>query len=139
MAVGRKKMKKARPFEKLMIYMLQNDGGPVTKEQIAEALGWNVPRGTSVKGPKIYNVSSYIWDIKNIPQWEGRSIVVRSIRDGKKVTSYQIMNVEDAEMYLQERGFPIHNSVPFTELLKELKEQEGETVGDKHCSNVVTE
>jgi hypothetical protein len=102
--MSRKKMKKARPFEKLLEIMLH--GNPVTKEEIAEKLGWTAPRGAKVKGPKIYNVSSYIWDIKNIPQIEGRSIVVKSIRDGKKVTAYQIneKSLVDARAYLKERG-----------------------------------
>jgi hypothetical protein len=99
--MSRKKMKKARPFENLMIVLLH--GNPVTKEEIADLLKWEAERGSSLKGPKIYNVSSYIWDIKNIPQVDGRSIVVRSIRDGKKVTSYQIVNVEDARKYLESR------------------------------------
>lgn len=122
--MSRKKVKKARPFELLMIFMLKHGGGPVTKEQIAEELGWNLERGSGKKGPKIYNVSSYVWDIKNLPHWENRSIVVRSIRDGKKVTAYQIMNVEDAAMYLQDRGLledveVTTVGVPFSELLKE--------------------
>jgi hypothetical protein len=98
-----RKMKKARPFEKLMIVML--NGLPITKEEIEEQLQWSAPRGSEVKGPKIYNISSYIWDIKNIPQSSaGESMVIKSIRDGKKVTSYQLMNVEAARDYLLGRG-----------------------------------
>jgi hypothetical protein len=96
------KVKKARPFEKLMVFLLT--GQPTSKEDIAENLGWKAPRGAKVKGPKIYNVSSYIWDIKNIPHNDGKSIVVKSLRDGKKVTGYQIMNPEDARKYLEKRG-----------------------------------
>lgn len=107
-------MKKARPFENLMVVLLH--GNPVTKEEIAELLGWNKARGSDEKGPKIYNVSSYIWDIKNIPQVDGRSIVIRSIRDGKKVTAYQLVNVADAEKYLLERGL-IENKVEAVEVL----------------------
>jgi hypothetical protein len=96
------KVKKARPFEKLMVFLLP--GQPTSKEDIAKNLGWQAPRGAKVKGPKIYNVSSYIWDIKNIPHNDGKSIVVKSLRDGKKVTGYQIMNPEDARKYLEKRG-----------------------------------
>lgn len=99
----RRKMKKARPYEQLMIIML--NGLPITKEAIAELLKWDAPRGSAVKGPKIYNVSSYIWDIKNIPQSpNGKSMVIKSIRDGKKVTAYQLMNLDDAKGYLIARG-----------------------------------
>lgn len=95
-------MKKARPFENLMIVLLH--GNPVKKEEIAELLKWQAERNSGAKGPKIYNVSSYIWDIKNIPQADGQSIVIRSIRDGKKVTAYQLVNVADAQKYLEQRG-----------------------------------
>jgi hypothetical protein len=97
-----KKARKARPFEKLMVVLL--NGEAISKEDIAEQLGWTEPRGSKKKGPKIYNISSYIWDIKNIPQVEGRLMVVRSIRDGKKVTAYQLISVEDAKTYLRSRG-----------------------------------
>lgn len=96
------KVKKSRPYENLMLVLI--NGNPLTKEEIASLLKWDAPRGSKKKGPKIYNVSSYVWDIKNIPQVEGRSIVVRSIRDGKKVTAYQIVNVDDAKAYLKGRG-----------------------------------
>lgn len=105
----RKKMKKARPFEKLLIVLLNaSEVGKkpaVGKNEIAEQLNWDFARGSKHKGPKIYNVSSYIWDIKNIPQVEGRSIVIKSIRDGKKVTAYQLgeKSVADARTYLEQR------------------------------------
>ena len=100
--MARSKMKKARPFEKLMELML--DGNQISKDEIAKKLGWGAPRGSKTKGPKIYNISSYIWDIKNLPQVDGRSIVIRSIRNGKKVTAYQIVNIDDARTYLEGRG-----------------------------------
>jgi len=112
--MSRKKMKKARPFENLMLFMLH--GEPVTKDEVADSLGWNAPRGSGVAGPKIYNISSYIWDIKNIPQVDGRSIVVRSIRDGKKVTAYQIVNIDDAKAWLVKREL-LKEATPSVEVI----------------------
>lgn len=107
--MARKRMKRARPFENLMILLL--DGRAITKEEIAEKLSWGAPRGSKVKGPKIYNISSVIWDIKHHPLDFGISVVVRSIREGKKVTAYQIVNVEDARKYLQLRNL-VPSGVP---------------------------
>lgn len=120
--MSRQRMKKPRPFEKLLIILL--DGKEKTKEEIAELLGWQAERGSNVKGPKIYNISSYVWDIKNIPVTDnGASIVVRSIRDGKRVTAYQLANeqtIADATKYLQERG-----------LIDKPKKQEAATIKEE--------
>lgn len=102
MAAKQKKVKKARPFESLMLILLP--GKVVKKEEIATLLGWTAPRGAAVKGPKIYNVSSYIWDIKNLAHVKGETIIVKSIREGKAVTGYQITNPEVARKYLEGRG-----------------------------------
>jgi hypothetical protein len=101
MAKIQAKQRKARPFEKLMLIMLH--GQPVTKAEIQTLLGWSEQpvKAGGPKGPKITNISSYIWDIKNVPM---DGIVVRSARDGKKVESYQIVNVDVAKAYLAKRG-----------------------------------
>ncbi len=96
------KQRKTRPFEKLLLVLLS--GNAVTKAEIATLLNWEEPRGSKVRGPKIYNISSYIWDIKNIPQVKGETLVVRSVRDGKKVTAYQLVSVDLAKEYLKKRG-----------------------------------
>jgi hypothetical protein len=97
------KKRKARPYEKLLQVMLAH-GKPITKEEIVDLLGWGAERGSDVKGPKIYNISSYIWDIKNIPDIEGKNIVVKSIREGKKVVSYEIISRDLAFAWLEKRG-----------------------------------
>ncbi len=102
MAAKQKKVKKARPFESLMLILLP--GKVVKKDEIATLLGWTAPRGADVKGPKIYNVSSYIWDIKNLAHVKGETIIVKSIREGKAVTGYQIVNTDVARKYLEGRG-----------------------------------
>lgn len=96
------KQRKIRPYEKLLLVMLH--GNVVSKEDIVEQLGWGAERGSKVKGPKIYNISSYVWDIKNVPHVEGELLVVKSLRDGKKVTGYQLISVDLAKKYLAGRG-----------------------------------
>lgn len=49
-------------------------------------------------------MSVYMWEIKS------RGIVIKPIRDGRKVMAYQIMNMQAANDYLVNRG----HSIPTT-------------------------
>lgn len=85
-----KKIKQIRlkPFEKLLTVMIS--GKPVTKEEIETTLGGEI---------YMYRLSTYIWHIKT--QANG---IVKAIKDGRKVTAYQLMNIADVKQYMNRLG-----------------------------------
>ena len=74
-----KKVKQIRlkPFEKLLTVMIS--GKQVTKVEIETLLSDEI---------YMYRLSTYIWHIKTFAGG-----VVKAIKDGRKVTAYQLMNV----------------------------------------------
>jgi hypothetical protein len=88
--------KKLKPFEKLITVMIS--GKPVTVEEIGSTLGNEI---------HMYRLSTYIWHIK-----EFANGTVETVKDGKKVVSYQITNVSDVQKYIDESGIDIVNFVP---------------------------
>lgn len=81
---GRGTSKSLKKYEKLLL--LLSNGKPVTVQEIQSRLGSEL---------EMYRLSNYIWNIK-----DKASGVVRAIRDGKHVTAYQLMNIEDTNLYL---------------------------------------
>ena len=75
---------KLKPFEKLLTIMVS--GNPVTIEEIESTLGNEI---------YMYRLSTYIWHIKTFANG-----VVKAIKDGRRVTAYQIVNVSDMKEYL---------------------------------------
>ena len=75
-----------KPFEKLLIACMMT-GNPVTKEEIDSVLGKEI---------YMYRISTYIWHIKTIANG-----VVKVIKDGRKVSGYQLMNVDEVRAYLK--------------------------------------
>jgi hypothetical protein len=88
--------KKLKPFEKLITVMIS--GKPVTVEEIEATLGNEI---------HMYRLSTYIWHIK-----EFANGTVKTVKDGKKVVSYQITNVSDVQKYIDESSIDIVNFVP---------------------------
>lgn len=88
--------KKLKPFEKLITVMIS--GKPVTVEEIEATLGNEI---------HMYRLSTYIWHIK---QFAGG--VVKAIKDGRKVTAYQIVNVKDVQSYLKNQNIDTSAFVP---------------------------
>jgi hypothetical protein len=88
--------KKLKPFEKLITVMIS--GKPVTVEEIGSTLGNEI---------HMYRLSTYIWHIK-----EFANGTVETVKDGRKVVSYQITNVSDVQKYIDESGVDIANFVP---------------------------
>ena len=84
----RGKSTKLKPFEKLLTVLVS--GKPVTVEEIDATLGKEI---------YMYRLSTYIWHIKT-----NANGVVKSIKDGRKVTAYQIINVKEMEEYLKRTG-----------------------------------
>jgi hypothetical protein len=79
---------KMKPWQKVLTLMLS--GKPVTVAQIDTILGKEI---------YTYRLSTYIWNIKTIAMG-----TVKAIKDGRKVTGYQLMNVADMKKYMDRVG-----------------------------------
>lgn len=84
----RGKSPKLKPFEKLLTIMVS--GKPVTIDEIDATLGKEI---------YMYRLSTYMWHIK-----VHANGVVRSIKDGRKVSAYQIVNVDEVKKFLDRTG-----------------------------------
>ena len=87
---------KLKPFEKLLTVMVS--GKPVTIDEIEATLGNEI---------HMYRLSTYIWHIKTFANG-----VVKAIKDGRKVTAYQITNVSEVKQYMKSAGVTAANFVP---------------------------
>ena len=94
--MARGKSTKLKPFQKLLLIM--QTGKPVTIEEIDKTLG---------KGIYMYRLSTYMWHIKT--QANG---IVKAVKDGRKVTAYQIVNVADVKDYMKRTGVDAAKFVP---------------------------
>ena len=92
----RGKSTKLKPFQKLLTVLAS--GKPVTIEEIDATLGKEI---------YMYRLSTYIWHIKT-----NANGVVKAIKDGRKVTAYQIINVKEMEEYLKRTGVTKSGFVP---------------------------
>ena len=86
--MARGKSTKLKPFQKLLLIM--QTGKPVTIEEIDKTLGKDI---------YMYRLSTYMWHIKT--QANG---IVKAVKDGRKVTAYQIVNVADVKEYMKRAG-----------------------------------
>ena len=91
-------MTKLQPFEKLLTVLIS--GEPVTKDEIETKLGNDI---------YMYRLSTYIWHVKTIANG-----VVKSIKDGRIVKAYQLVNVDAVKKYLAVRGINPSEFVPGT-------------------------
>jgi hypothetical protein len=89
------KQTKLKPFEKLLTVMVS--GKPVTIEEIDATLGNEI---------YMYRLSTYIWHIKTFANG-----VVKAIKDGRRVTAYQIINVKEVKEYMDRAGVTKANFV----------------------------
>jgi hypothetical protein len=96
--MARGKSVKLKPFQKLLTIMAS--GKPVTVEEIDATLGKEI---------YMYRLSTYMWHIKT--QANG---IVKAIKDGRRVTAYQIINVDEMQKYLQRTGVTASKFVPGT-------------------------
>ena len=92
----RGKSTKLKPFEKLLTVMVS--GKAVTIDEIEATLGKEI---------HMYRISTYIWHIKTFANG-----VVRSIKDGRKVTAYQLTNVDVIKEYFKITGIDTSKFVP---------------------------
>ena len=86
--MARGKSDKLAPFQKLMLIMAS--GKAVTVDEIDATLGKEI---------HMYRLSTYIWLMKT-----NANAVVKAIKDGRKITAYQLMNVDEMKKYLDRNG-----------------------------------
>ena len=106
--MARGKSSKLKPFEKLLTVMIS--GKPVTLDEIESTLGNEI---------HMYRISTYIWHIKQFAKG-----VVKPIKDGRKVVSYQLMNVNEVKQYMND-NVDVNNFVPgkATKIVRSKKTQ----------------
>lgn len=97
---------KLKPFQKVLTVMIS--GKPVTIEELDTLLGKEI---------YMYRISTYMWHIKTVANG-----VIRPVKDGRKVTAYQLINVEEMKKYMHRVGI----KVPVTKL-QELGAEQVET------------
>ena len=86
--MARGKSDKVAPFQKLMLVMAT--GKAVTVEEIDATLGKEI---------HMYRLSTYIWLMKT-----NANAVVKVIKNGRKITAYQIVNIDEVKQYLKRNG-----------------------------------
>ena len=79
---------KLKPFQKLLTLMIS--GNAVSKDEIDTLLGKEI---------YMYRISTYMWHIKTIANG-----IIRINKEGRKVTSYQLVNVEEVKEYMKRAG-----------------------------------
>ena len=87
MAKTAKKMK-LKPFQKLLTVMIS--GKEVSKEEIDTLLGKEI---------QMYRISTYMWHIKT-----NANGVIKVVKDGRKVSGYQLINVAEVKDYMKRVG-----------------------------------
>ena len=86
--MARGKSTKLKPFQKLLTIMIS--GKPVTVEEVDTLLGNEI---------YMYRLSTYMWHIKTVANG-----VVKAIKTGRKVTAYQLVNVDQVKEYMTRVG-----------------------------------
>lgn len=86
--MARNKSDKLYPFEKLLTVMIS--GEAYTVQQLEEILGNDI---------YMYRLSTYMWHIKT-----NANGIIRTVKDGRKVVSYQLVNVKEVKKYMDRVG-----------------------------------
>jgi len=87
------KTAKLKPFQKLLTIMIS--GNAVTREEIDTLLGNEI---------YMYRISTYMWHIKTIANG-----IIRITKDGRIVTSYQLVNADEVKDYMRRTGISTSN------------------------------
>jgi hypothetical protein len=105
--MARGKSNKVAPFQKLMFVM--QSGKAVTIDEIEATLGSEI---------HMYRLSTYVWLMKT-----NANAVVKAIKTGRKITAYQIVNVDEVKEYLKRTGVLSANFTPgqATKIMKKSK------------------
>jgi hypothetical protein len=116
------KTMKLKPFQKLLTIMIS--GKPVTVDEIDTLLGKEI---------YMYRLSTYIWHIKTVSNG-----VVKAIKTGRKVTAYQLMNIDQVKEYMTRVGITGSNYAPGA-LVKKPSISKLADLNSKPIDNVVVD
>ena len=120
--MARGKSAKAKPWERLMMLMV--NGGVFTKEEIMAKIDY----------PYEYRLSSLMYEIK---LYNG---IIKTYKDGRKVSGYELKNPEVIMAYLSKRGLsPLTLNQDKVESLADLGAEKIETVEPELTVEEVTE
>jgi len=72
-----------------LLMVLVNRKGVVTEADIASEMQYD----------SMYRISTEFWRLKK------RGAVIKTVRDGRKVTGYELVNVAEMKSYLNDKGF----------------------------------
>lgn len=92
----RGKSSKIKPFEKLLVVMAT--GKPFSVEELESLVGNDI---------YMYRISTYIYEIK-----VRAGGVIKTVKDGRTVVSYQLTNVDEIKKYMVRTGLVNANFVP---------------------------
>ena len=102
--MARGKQTDPKVWEKLLVTMIS--GKEISKEEVAATMSNEL---------EVYRLSTYIWCIKAIGGG-----VIKAFKDGRKVTAYQLMNVDEMTKYLAKRGISTTVAKAKTKSVKKL-------------------
>lgn len=108
---------KLKPFQKVLQVLIS--GNPTTKEELDTLLGKQI---------QMYRISTYMWHIKTHANG-----IIRVVKDGRKVSGYQLVNVAEVKEYMKRAGV-LNVSAP-VEKLADLK---AEQLTDAQVEDVVS-
>lgn len=108
---------KLKPFQKVLQVLIS--GNPTTKEELDTLLGKQI---------QMYRISTYMWHIKTHANG-----IIRVVKDGRKVSGYQLVNVAEVKEYMKRAGV-LNASAP-VEKLADLK---AEQLTDAQVEDIVT-
>ena len=124
----RAKQSKPQQFEKILTVML--NGKAITKEEIEK----------TVPGIESYRMSTYMWNMKMA------GAVVKTIKDGRKVSAYQLMNVDEMQKFFDNRAKDFANAAqpkvaktPKAPKVKKLKDLQADPVVEVASDAVVVD
>ena len=87
---------KLKPFQKLLTIMISVNA--VTRDEIDTLLGKEI---------YMYRISTYMWHIKT-----NANGIIRITKEGRKVTSYQLVNADEVKEYMRRTGILTSNFTP---------------------------
>jgi hypothetical protein len=120
--MARGKSSKLAPFQKLMTVMVS--GNPVTIEEIDATLGKEI---------QMYRLSTYIWLMKT-----NTNAVIKAIKNGRKITAYQLMNVDEVKEYMKRVGITTSGYTPVSQTITKLADLKSPELTDAQVEDIVS-
>lgn len=111
---------KLKPFQKVLTVMIS--GKAVTKDELNDLLGKEI---------QMYRISTYMWHIKTHANG-----IVKVVKDGRKVSGYQLVNIDEVKDYMRRAGVLNSGFTPAkVDKLEDLKAVE---LTDAQVEDIVT-